>query len=49
MQGVFPEWYQNAFHSRDYVLEQYSKYFDVLTYVPKRIGDNQDAVVLQKP
>ena len=49
MQGVFPEWYQNAFHSKEYVLEQYSKYFDVLTYIPKGIGDNQDVVVLQKP
>jgi cyclopropane fatty-acyl-phospholipid synthase-like methyltransferase len=46
--GIFPEWYQNAYHTKEYVLDRYSKYFNVLDYVPRGMG-NQDLVVLQKP
>jgi SAM-dependent methyltransferase len=48
MKGVFPEWYQNAYHTKRYVLEQYSKYFDVVDYIPSGSG-RQDLVILQKP
>ena len=48
MKGVFPEWYQNAYHTKRYVLERYSDLFDVLDYVPRGNG-RQDIVVLQKP
>jgi SAM-dependent methyltransferase len=49
MKGIFPEWYQNAYHSEEYVLDRYSKYFDVLAYIPKGMSDLQDVVILQKP
>ncbi len=48
MKGVFPEWYQNAYHTKGYVFEQYSNYFDVLDYIPRGNG-RQDIVILQKP
>ncbi len=46
--GLFPAWYQNAFHSRDYVLKNFGKYFEVLDYFPKSMNAHQDVVVLQK-
>ncbi|WP_268544131.1 class I SAM-dependent methyltransferase [Candidatus Nitrosotenuis cloacae] len=47
--GFFPSWYQTAFHTKEYVMNNFSKYFDVLKYIPKgskRIG--QDIVILRK-
>ena len=29
-EGLFPAWYQNTYHSRDYVFENFGKYFEVL-------------------
>lgn len=49
MKGIFPEWYQNAYHKKEYVLDQYSKYFDILDYIPRGMNKHQDVVVLQKP
>ncbi len=46
--GIFPEWYQNAYHTKDYVLDRYSKYFDVLDYIPRGMSNRQDMVVLQR-
>jgi len=47
-QGLFPAWYQNAYHSRDYVFANFSSYFDVLNYLPRSLNNHQDVVVLQK-
>ncbi len=49
MKGIFPEWYQNAYHTEEYVLDRYSRYFDVLDYIPRGMRNRQDVVVLQKP
>jgi SAM-dependent methyltransferase len=49
MRGIFPEWYQNAYHKKDYVFDRYSKYFNILDYIPRGMGNLQDVVVLQKP
>ncbi len=49
MKGMFPEWYQNAYHTKEYVLDRYSRYFDVLHYIPRGMSRRQDVVVLQKP
>lgn len=49
MKGIFPEWYQNAYHSKEYIFDQYSKYFDILEYIPKGMTNKQDVVVLRKP
>jgi SAM-dependent methyltransferase len=48
MKGIFPEWYQNAYHTKEYVLGTYSEYFNILAYIPRGM-QNQDVVVLQKP
>jgi hypothetical protein len=48
MRGIFPEWYQNAFHTRGYVLDRWSEYFDVLGYVPRGMNGHQDVVILGK-
>jgi SAM-dependent methyltransferase len=47
--GIFPEWYQEAYHKRNYVLDRYSEYFNVLDYIPSGMNNEQDVVVLQKP
>lgn len=49
MKGIFPEWYQNAYHTEEYILDRYSKYFDVLDYIPRGMSDLQDVVILRKP
>ena len=46
---IFPEWYQDAYHEEHYVLDQYSKYFEVLDYIPRGMNNRQDMVVLRKP
>jgi SAM-dependent methyltransferase len=47
-EGLFPAWYQNAFHSKDYVFANFGKYFEVIGYFPRTMNDMQDVVVLQK-
>jgi SAM-dependent methyltransferase len=47
-QGLFPAWYQNAFHSKQYVLTNFAAYFDVLGYLPRALNAHQDVVLLQK-
>jgi len=46
--GLFPAWYQNAFHSQKYVMENFGKYVEVLAYLPRGMNNHQDAVVLRK-
>jgi SAM-dependent methyltransferase len=46
--GLFPAWYQNAFHSEKYVRENFGKYFEVIGYLPKGMNEHQDVVVLRK-
>jgi SAM-dependent methyltransferase len=46
--GLFPAWYQNAFHSKDYVVKNFGKYFDLLGYFPRTLNNLQDVVLLQK-
>ena len=46
--GLFPAWYQNAFHSEKYVRENFGRYFEVLGYLPKGMNGHQDVVVLRK-
>jgi cyclopropane fatty-acyl-phospholipid synthase-like methyltransferase len=47
-EGLFPAWYQNTYHSRDYVFENFGKYFKVLEHLPKSMNSHQDVVVLEK-
>lgn len=46
--GVFPDWYQVTFHTKEYILERYAEYFDVLDYIPRGMNDVQDMIILQK-
>ena len=48
MKDIFPEWYQVAYHTKEYVLDKYSKYFDILDYIPRGLNDYQDMITLQK-
>ena len=48
LQGLFPDWYQNAYHTREYVFSTFAKYFNVEAYIPQGLDGGQDLVVLQK-
>jgi hypothetical protein len=47
MDGL-PDFYQVAYHSRAYIEREWSRYFEILSYVPRGINDHQDAVLLRK-
>jgi SAM-dependent methyltransferase len=44
-----PDFYQTAFHTREYIYREWSEYFDILNYVERGINKYQDAVILRKP
>jgi SAM-dependent methyltransferase len=46
--GLFPAWYQNAFHSEKYVRENFGRYFEVLGYLRRGMNEHQDVVLLRK-
>lgn len=43
-----PQFYQDTHHTKQYVLQHWSQYFQVMDYVERGIVDYQDAVVLTK-
>lgn len=46
--GLFPDWYQNTYHSKEYVFTNFGNYFEVLGYFPRSMNAHQDVVMLQK-
>ena len=46
--GIFPSGYQSTFHTKEYIFDNYSKYFKLLKYIPQGISNFQDLVILQK-
>lgn len=46
--AVFPDFYQKTFHTKEYVLATWSKYFEVLDCIEQGIGNYQDLIVLRK-
>jgi len=46
--GILPDWYQSAFHTKDYVIDRYQRFFDIVDYVPSGLNDFQDMVILRK-
>jgi ubiquinone/menaquinone biosynthesis C-methylase UbiE len=44
----FPQWYQNAEHTKEYISKRYVDYFDILGYIPQGMHNYQDLVILQK-
>lgn len=43
-----PDFYQNTYHDKGYVLREWGKLFTVLDYVERGINDHQDAVLLRR-
>ena len=46
--GLFPDWYQTAFHLQSYVEATFSKYFDIVGFLPRGLDNHQDIVVLER-
>ncbi len=46
--GLFPDWYQTAFHSRSYVETRFARYFDIVGFIPRGMAKHQDVVVMQR-
>lgn len=46
--GQLPDWYQCAWHTREYVESTWERYFRVLKYLPCGMHGRQDLVVLQR-
>jgi ubiquinone/menaquinone biosynthesis C-methylase UbiE len=43
-----PSFYKVAFHSEEYIRREWSKYFNILNFVPKGLDHSQDIILLQK-
>jgi SAM-dependent methyltransferase len=43
-----PEFYQNSFHTHEYVRREWSRFFEVVAIHTKGVGNNQDAVMVRK-
>lgn len=46
--GIFPAWYQTAFHKEEYVRNVFSEYFKIIEYIPQGISNFQDLIVMEK-
>ena len=46
--GLFPDFYHTTFHTPWYVFSHWSKWFDVMSYLPRADLGHQDVVVLQR-
>jgi SAM-dependent methyltransferase len=45
----FPDFYQGAWQTKEYIYKEWSRYFDIVDYIERGIHNLQDAVVLRKP
>jgi SAM-dependent methyltransferase len=48
LKGLFPDFYQNAFHTKEYVLQNWSRYFHILNYIERGIENYQDLAVCRR-
>jgi SAM-dependent methyltransferase len=48
MTDGLPVFYQNTFHTVEYIKNNWGKYFEVIETLPRGIGNNQDLAVLRK-
>lgn len=46
--GIFPAWYQTAFHSEEYVRAEFSQFFKIIEYIPQGISNFHDLIILEK-
>jgi hypothetical protein len=42
-----PDFYENSFHSRDYIRREWSHYFEVVDIQAPEAGGHQDAILLR--
>jgi len=47
--AIFPKFYTNTYHTRDYIANRWSSYFTVRAYIPRGMNRHQDLVVLENP
>ncbi len=47
LKGIFPDWYQTAFHTEEYVRERFGKYFGRIEYYSEQLGF-QDVILAWK-
>ena len=43
-----PDFYRSSFHNHDYIMREWSKYFEIVCIKKEGIGNNQDAVLVRK-
>lgn len=46
-QGTFPDYYQSTFHAPWYVFDHWTRFFDILSYVPRGSLAHQDMILLR--
>jgi SAM-dependent methyltransferase len=46
-EGVHPDWYQTAWHTREYIERHWARFAPVVAYLPRGFHAHQDIVVLQ--
>jgi len=44
---TFPDYYQSTFHAPWYIFEHWTRYFDILSYVPRGSLAHQDMILLR--
>ena len=50
LDGIVPKgYYRGTFQTQEYTLREWSKYFDILEYKVRGIGNHQDVVVMRRP
>jgi len=45
---VFSFQFQSAYHTKEYIEREFSKYFEVTEYIPRGMGGRLDMIILQK-
>jgi cyclopropane fatty-acyl-phospholipid synthase-like methyltransferase len=46
--GLNKSWYKTAFHTKNYIQKNYSKYFEILAHLEAGLGNYQDIVILKR-
>lgn len=50
LDGIVPKgYYRGTFQTEEYTRREWSKYFDILEYNVRGIGNHQDVVVMRRP
>lgn len=47
--GVYPDWYQASYHTREYVEREYGRLFEIVRYSEGGLNADQDVVVMRRP